>query len=443
MILYETGFEKDSLGRSRVSKQLSGLVEKLEDPVVIALDDKWGSGKSYFLKRWVAAHTNENEGTATTVYFDAFENDYLSEPLVALIGAISERIPDEQESLFEKVKTVGAKLAKPLFGIALSWATFGAKQHLDDMGDAIAEAANGEAKDAASALWAAEAERKDAIQSFKDLLSELTEGDRPPLVIVVDELDRCRPDYALSVLEIIKHFFAVPKVHFVLGINGEALENSVKARYGADIDAERYLRKFINVSFSLPRTIEQQGSVSTLYAYAKQASREMELPDELADRCIKQICLVARRHDVSLRDVGKILSNIALLPSEAGNPKNHKGYTDILCVLLVSSVVSPNFHTAFIQGEVLSPDIIDYLGSSEDEISEKIGDDYNENYDPEVAILAASMIYCTNPDEMDKTNLSPMITGNIGQQFGGIFSRRNPTGIPAQLQSDWVDVFRI
>lgn len=81
-----------------------------------------------------------------------------------------------------------------------------------------------------------------------------------PIVIVIDELDRCRPDYALAVLEVIKHFFAVPKVHFILGINGEALESSVRARYGVDVDAESYLRKFINASFSLPRAIGHRGS---------------------------------------------------------------------------------------------------------------------------------------------------------------------------------------
>jgi predicted KAP-like P-loop ATPase len=56
--------------------------------MVIALDGAWGSGKSFFLKCWVGAHKLENEGTATTVYFDALSYDYLDDPLVALTGAI-------------------------------------------------------------------------------------------------------------------------------------------------------------------------------------------------------------------------------------------------------------------------------------------------------------------------------------------------------------------
>ncbi|WP_190238221.1 P-loop NTPase fold protein [Cereibacter johrii] len=74
--LYQTGFgEEDQFNRQSSSKSLSELVERIEDPLVIALDGPWGTGKSYFLKRWVGAHKNENGGRATTVYFDAFAND--------------------------------------------------------------------------------------------------------------------------------------------------------------------------------------------------------------------------------------------------------------------------------------------------------------------------------------------------------------------------------
>ena len=46
--LYETGFEVDVLERKLISKQLSDLVERIENPIVLALDDKWGSGKPTF-----------------------------------------------------------------------------------------------------------------------------------------------------------------------------------------------------------------------------------------------------------------------------------------------------------------------------------------------------------------------------------------------------------
>jgi hypothetical protein len=199
VVLYETGFEDDILERKSISKQLSDFVERIEDPVVLALDDKWGSGKTFFLKRWVAAHNGENEGKAITVYFDAFENDYLSDPLISIITAVSTRIPDDQEATLKKWKRVAAKLAKPAFGIALSLATLGAKQQLDEIGEVIVDAAAGELKDATQDLWDAEKERRNAVQAFKDLLIKLTQDAASPIVIVIDELDRCRPDYARAI----------------------------------------------------------------------------------------------------------------------------------------------------------------------------------------------------------------------------------------------------
>ena len=74
--LYETGFgDSDPFNRVETGKSLSSLVERIEDPLVIALDGGWGSGKTWFLKRWVGAHKLENGGNATTVYFDAFAHD--------------------------------------------------------------------------------------------------------------------------------------------------------------------------------------------------------------------------------------------------------------------------------------------------------------------------------------------------------------------------------
>lgn len=437
--LYKTGFEDDILDRKTLSKQLSDLVERIEDPVVLSLDDKWGSGKTFFLKRWVAAHTIENECTATTVYFDAFENDYLTDPLVSLITAVSARTADSQGATVRNLKEVAAKLAKPALSVALSVATFGAKQHLNELGDAVAEVVSGEAKDTVEDLWGAEKDRKEAVSDFKNLLSDLAE--KSPLVIVVDELDRCRPDYALNVLEIIKHFFSVPKVHFILGVNGKALENSVKARYGADIDAERYLRKFINVSFSLPREIGVRREVDVISKYASNLALEMELPDRVSARCISLLTYVSKTHDVSLRDVGKIFSKVALLPSEALNSELMQGYVDVISALLVTSVVDPQLHAEIISGNVATSVLREYLGATNEKILENKGSEYNSNHDRDLMIWFATLIFCCGIEELKE------IDGfsSWSEAFGNRFSRdgvRNRKSIAPRVQKDFVEVFR-
>ena len=96
--LYKSVFDDDLLGRKKVSQSLSNILDRIEDPLVVALDGRWGTGKSYFLKRWVGAHKMQNSGKALTIYFDAFAHDYLSDPLIALVGALSKRLPKSEKS---------------------------------------------------------------------------------------------------------------------------------------------------------------------------------------------------------------------------------------------------------------------------------------------------------------------------------------------------------
>ena len=441
--LYQTTFEGDFLDRTKISKQLSELVEKIDDPIVVALDDKWGSGKTYFLKRWVAAHKTQNDGTATTVYFDAFESDYLSDPLVSLISAVSQRIPKGQESTLKKWKAAAAKLAKPAFGIALSVAAFGAKQHLEELGDAIADAVSAETKDATLDLWKREQERLDSMAAFKGYLAQLANEEHSRIVIVVDELDRCRPDYALSVLETIKHFFTVPKVHFVLGVNREALENSVKARYGSDIDAERYLRKFINLSFSLPRRIGENGGIATVSQYAQKMTAQMGLPTEVTNRTIALLTLVAQNKEVSLRDVGKVLSKIALIPEAYYRVKFLSGWTDMLCVLVVSSVIEPRFHKVLLSSEASFDEVVSFLGVTKEQVTEHIDGAYNRAYNHDAAIWLLIILYCCSHENLNDLQFLPEWKSKVGSIFDQFGTPRDPRAIPSRIQADWIDLFRL
>ncbi|WP_210160437.1 KAP family P-loop NTPase fold protein [Rhodomicrobium vannielii] len=99
---------------------------------------------------------------------------------------------------------------------------------------------------------------KDAIESFKEKLGTLFENGVPeklPLIILVDELDRCRPTYAVQLLERVKHLFDMPNVAFVLATNTHQLSHSVNAVYGSSFDGSGYLHRFFDstYTFSLPK----------------------------------------------------------------------------------------------------------------------------------------------------------------------------------------------
>ena len=77
------------------------------------------------------------------------------------------------------------------------------------------------------------------------------EGNKP-LIFFIDELDRCRPNFAIEVLEKAKHFFSVRNIIFVISIDKKELGYSIKAIYGNDFDTDGYLRRFIDLNYFLP-----------------------------------------------------------------------------------------------------------------------------------------------------------------------------------------------
>lgn len=72
------------------------------------------------------------------------------------------------------------------------------------------------------------------------------------VVIIIDELDRCRPTYAIELLERVKHLFDASGVVFILGIDRRQLNHSIRSLYGSEFDATGYLRRFIDLDYRLP-----------------------------------------------------------------------------------------------------------------------------------------------------------------------------------------------
>jgi KAP family P-loop domain len=445
--LYQTGFDDDLLGRAKVSKSLSEIVERIEDPLVIALDGRWGTGKSHFLKRWVGAHQLQNNGKALTIYFDAFAHDYLSDPLVALVGALSERVPKTDAAKRGRLQEAAFKFIKPVARIGLALATYGASEGLNALGDAAAEAIQTEAEKSLDTFWMREEGRQAAMDEFHAAIQALTttdaQKDKTPLVIVIDELDRCRPDYALEILEIIKHFFAVDRVHFILGVNLEALENSVRARYGAAIDATAYLQKFLSLTLSLPDDIGDHNKTQSIVQYANHIGQKMQIPNEWLKEITIQIRVFAKCNQVAIRDVGKIMSYAALLPDEARNDRLHHGWRVVAVSMFVTKVIRPDMYKSLIDASFEKKKIRDYFGVSDQTISRlnKEGE-INPDYSAPLLLLYAAWIYILwdgNVPDAEKTSEWPPI-GNYFDNFGHTYDAKK---IPQTIFNDWLNVFRL
>ena len=331
--LYEDTLEKLEYFKDRkdVGDKLSKFLEAIEEPLVIALDGSWGCGKTHFLKLWVGSHTESTDAATTVIYFDAFENDYLDDPLISLIDAITDRL--KQTGKLEQISKTLKKLAPNLARISLrSLVSVASASIVNNADEMMAPGSH-------SDIWQSVEERRAAMVQFscalRNVASPTSEGGEPGrLVLVIDELDRCRPDYALSLLETIKHVFWVDKVHIVLGVNLSELENTVRARYGMAVDATRYLHKFYQAKIPINGdcTYHNVGDELKNYFQYLQTIQDLELG--LLERPILELAQIAfRSNNLSLRDLQRISTRAAIVENVHGNPGPIPNITAILIFL--------------------------------------------------------------------------------------------------------------
>ncbi|MBY6202306.1 KAP family NTPase [Maritalea mobilis] len=423
--LYQDGFDGVcQLDRASEGKKLSNLVEAISEPMVIAVDAPWGAGKSVFLKCWVGAHAKENNGTAKTVYFDAFKNDFMDDPLIGLTGTISERIETTGATKrhWENVKKAAFKLARPALKIGLALATAGATEVAGVVGDAGLNAGSDELEKASEAFWKKEDGRRAAMQSFREALEELAAENK--LVIVVDELDRCRPDYALNLLEVIKHFFDVPNVHFVLGVNLKELANSVRARYGVGVQADRYLQKFVTLSMPLVPRRGRYTSNRTQMRHFQNVSEGIGLFGDWKYNWLEEYLQYVDHHArLSLRDVEKIATLAMVTPEPSlDSPASPHFYIG----LLVLQVLSPSAVESARQGKLTGDEFFRVF-----ELERRSTDTRDQRYEHHVIWrLTTSQDLDSLPNYLDQAVVS-------------FFPDRNPREILRSVIAETLDVFQL
>lgn len=246
----EQPFANCKLGREQYAKILTTLVGSYADGFVLAINNEWGTGKTTFVKMWKQKLMNEG---FKTLYFNAWENDFENGALTALMSELSSLQEKSTKPLFKKVLEKGAVLSKSALPILFKAAI---AKHLDK--EILKELFEGMADSANELLQAQIKEytlKKEGLKEFRASLEEFVKKSSidKPIVFIIDELDRCRPDYAVDVLEKVKHFFGVPGIVFVLSIDKIQLGNAIRGVYGSDrMNADEYLRRFIDLEYAIP-----------------------------------------------------------------------------------------------------------------------------------------------------------------------------------------------
>jgi len=245
-------FANDKLSRENTIRDLSNLLISTNEPFVLSIDASWGSGKTTFVKLWKAYLKKELD--VHSIYFSAWEDDFSKEPLIAIMGELHTYIQNnfpKNKNLHKKLnelKDVSGKIIKRGLPALIKGATAGVL----DLDRGIESAISAVTESVAKELIESYEHDKAITIKFKELLHQIIEqiDMDNPLIIFIDELDRCRPLYAIELLERLKHIFGIEKLVFVLSIDKKQLSESIKSQYG-NIDTENYLRRFIDLEYKL------------------------------------------------------------------------------------------------------------------------------------------------------------------------------------------------
>ena len=404
----------DKLQRQEYGDSLYRLFKNLEDSNVICLDAAWGEGKTTFIKMWIS---DLQQKEINCIYFDAYENDYLDDPFIPFISEIitlaedhfadSEVIQEQKDALKKKAILVGKTVLSLSTKIGLKLITSGIVDSSDI--DEIIDAKKDVSKPTDSILSEYVLDRinsynneKEALINFKELLSTMGEKIREiqnfPLVIIIDELDRCRPDFALKLLERIKHIFSVENVSFLIPTNLSQLENYIEKIYGDNIDAHNYLHKFFTITTSFPPKRN-----NTSKSYHKDFLKllcEFHGLDSYASIC--QISLPLFNHlNFSLREIERFCSVLTIYYANKKN-NNTIPFEEVIPLVAILKTRFPDLFSQLLNNDLKHFDLINQLNL------ESFIDNSNTSYTKE-RLKAIIKHFLLSDEEFNEINQNDLI----------------------------------
>lgn len=224
---------------------------------VLNVNSPWGAGKTFFLTRWAKELSEKH----VCIYFNAWETDFSSEPLVALVTCIEQQTKDGLvlESLGANIIKSSTELIRksaPLIvkGLVKKYVGLDVDVLLGEgAGDDVAKGA----EELVESLVKEQSKALQHVEEFKVAVCERLKAAAVNLqkestaFIFIDELDRCRPTYAIELLERIKHFFEIENCRFIIASDSAQLAHSIRAVYGEKFSSEHYLSRFFDAEFRL------------------------------------------------------------------------------------------------------------------------------------------------------------------------------------------------
>lgn len=370
-----SSISKDVTGRNQSIYYLLRFLNYQDTSWSIAIDSPWGSGKTFFVKQCQLVLDNQLTGSKQntkiqsalnklcqnsdeklkdiqqrhfrTTYYDAWEHDSEADPIISILKTLaSSSWSASMKSNLAKVIDVGIDILNITTNVDFS--------SLKDM------ISNNKQNDL------------DLLKKkFNAALSNLA-PDSGQLIIFVDELDRCKPTYAVQLLERIKHYFSNPNVTFIFSVDLSQLQNTVKNYYGSHFDGYQYLDRFFDLVISLP-----EPDVGRYFESTKDILRVNEVFGQVnnSDNYYHQFCAELTKHfSFSLRQLNHFYLkansasyNLINQSMNLGGWSNNHGlfliYTFLLPLMIALSQENIDDYNAFINGKA-SKETLNILSDS-------------------------------------------------------------------------------
>lgn len=359
-------YASDALDRRPMVDFIAKVLDREDGALVVSIDSPWGTGKTTFLKMLGAALTERGD---RVIELNAWKDDHLSDPLVALLSQLDvvakANLPSATyANLAPKInKAAGILLRRGSFA-AVKLATLGLIDVDKEAEAAISEMSAGAADDLIQAYRA----ERDVLDALTAQLNELVnllraERDTTRVVVFIDELDRCRPDYAIRMLERVKHVFDAVKVVFVLAVDRKQLESSVATVYGQGIDSREYLRRFIDLDFRLPQADAKDFLRAQLPRlglddwFGRRSHRETREDGEIA---IEVLAALANQLSFSLRVQLRCLMMLRLVADQT--PDSDRLHAALTSLLIVLRVGRPDAYQDAVSGHIGLVELVGALG---------------------------------------------------------------------------------
>jgi hypothetical protein len=363
-------FKNDALGRQEFINEISPFLCGVKPPFVMALNSPWGSGKTTLIQMWRQRLHKENH---ISIYFNAWETDFSSSPLISFVGEVTKSLkevsgddPNVTQAL-DRAKAITSSLVRHGVPAIAKIATFGAL----DLSEAVESALGDAIGDASSDLVESYLEGKRQIDEFHQALEQAFENaiandKKTPIIIFVDELDRCKPSYAVELLENIKHLFNAQNAIFVLAIDRKQLDVSIKALYGDGINTSEYLRRFIDFELDLPAVNKKEfvWGVIRRFELEKFFQTRVHALKEETNHLIDMLVSCFDAFSLPPRAREHCITRIAITAAQV--EPNQYLYPDLLAFLIVlktANYESSEIYKNFMHGDLQASGVVKYLES--------------------------------------------------------------------------------